>query len=494
MKIVKLSLAALMVLSVGAIAKEKRVLKGNMTLKYKVLPGKAETLQEMFTQGKWYGRIRLNTFKWDWDKEYAGKTKDNWAMGIGGSLIYKTAYFNGLGATIGMYTSQNPWHMHPDEVKYVKAGKDTFSRDKVKKTGHFGMNVVAQAYLEYKRSKTSFKAGRQIFESMLTKSNDTKMIPNTFEGYSLTSRYFAGTTIKLAFFTKQKLRDHEHFHDVITFKDASGDSWGNNDDSAINKALSYQNFIRAGKDPDHHLVVAEIANNTLVPNLKIKLNYTTVPDVVALGGIEAHYKIPLGDYNLIPGLRYIKQWDRGADDIGRLGVAVANLKGKGVGYSDPYSVDSSIWMARVDFKAKSKLWWARVGYSKVADDADIIAPWRGFPTGGFTRAMAQYNWYANTKTWMVRGVYSFDKAGLVSGLKGSIRYAVQDFDDKKPGVQADSKIVHIDLVEKFKAIPGLYAKLRLGFVNGDDNTIAMDGTHKKDPSYNEYRFEINYLF
>jgi len=498
MKRIGLSVVAVVgmasLISSTALAKEKRILKGNMTLKYNVLPGKADTLQEMFTKGVWYGRLRLNTFKWDWDKEYPGKTKDNWAVGVGGSLEYKTAYFNGLGATIAMYTSQNPWHMDPEDVKYVKAGKDTFSRDKVKKTGHFGMSVVGQAYLEYKRSKTSFKLGRQIFESMFTKSNDTKMIPNTFEGYSLTSKYFAGTTLKLAYFTKQKLRDHINFHDVITFKDASGDSWANNDDSAVNKALSYQNFVAAGKDPDHSLIVAEVANKSLVPNLKWKLNYTAVPDVVALAGIEAHYAIPLGDYKLIPGARYIKQMDRGADDIGKLGVAVANLKGKGVGYSDPYSVDSSIWMARVDLRPKSKIWWARVGYSKVADDADIIAPWRGFPTGGFTRAMAQYNWYANTKTWMLRGVVDLDKAGLVSGLKASLRYAVQDFDDKKPGVQADSNVIHLDLVEKVKSMPGLYVKFRLGVVNGDDDTIAMDGTKKRDPSYNEYRFEVNYLF
>ena len=44
----------------------------------------------------------------------------------------------------------------------------------------------------------------------------------------------------------------------------------------------------------------------------------------------------------------------------------------------------------------------RLAYTKVADKADIIAPWRGFPTAGFTRAMSQYNWYANTKSYMVQ--------------------------------------------------------------------------------------------
>jgi len=492
MRLVKLSLATILTLGAGAglQGEEKRILKGNMTLKYKVLPGEVDRLEDLFREGIFYGRLRLNAFLWDWDREYPGKTKDNWAIGVGGSFVYKSAYFHGIGGTIGIYTTQNPWHMDKDEVKFVKAGKDTFSRYKVKHTGHFGLTSVAQAYIEYRRGQSSFKAGRQIFESLLTKSNDTKMIPNTFQGYSLTSRDLPGTTLKLAYFTGQKLRDHEDFHDVITFKDAQGDSWGNNDDSAVNKSLSFENFVAAGKDPRHNLIVAELVNKSL-PGFKWLLNYTLVPDVVALGAIEAHYAIPLGSYTVVPGVRYIKQWDRGADE---LGVPVANLKGKADGYKDPYSLDSWLFAARVDLRPEHKIWWARVGYSKVADKADLVAPWRGFPTGGFTRAMAQYNWYANTKTWMVRGVWNLDRAGLVPGLKASLRYAVQDFDDAKSGVQADSSIVHLDLIEKVKSLPGLYLKFRMGLVDGDDSTYDIHGKLKRDPSYNEYRFEINYLF
>ena len=472
---------------------EKRVLNPNMTLKYNVLPGEVKSLEEIFTKGEWYGRLRLNTFRWDWDKEYEGKTKDNWAMGIGASLIYKTAYFNGFGATAGLYTSQNPWHMDADDVNFVKAGKDTFSRYKVKKGDGFGMTVLAETYLEYKKNSSSLKIGRQIFESLLIKSNDTKMIPNTFEGISFVSGYFPKTSIKLAYLTRQKLRDHTKFHDVITFKNEDGESWANNDDGAVNKALSYQNFEAAGKDTDHDLIVAEVTNKS-IKNLKWMANYTAVPDVVALVSIEAHYNIQIEDYNLIPGFRYINQMDKGAKDLGDIGVAVANLKGKADGYDDPYDVDSSLIAARVDFKAKSNIWWIRFGYSKVADDADIIAPWRGFPTGGFTRAMGQYNWYANTKTWMIRGVYSFDKAGLISGLSASLRYAVQDFDDKKEGVQADSSVINLDLIKKVKSCPGLYLKFRLGIANGKDDIKDLNGKLKPDPSYNEYRFEVNYLF
>jgi hypothetical protein len=133
----------------------------------------------------------------------------------------------------------------------------------------------------------------------------------------------------------------------------------------------------------------------------------------------------------------------------------------------------------------------QLAYSAVADEADIVAPWRGFPTGGYTRAMAQYNWYANTKTAAAQVNYDFDKAKLVSGLSAMVRYAMQDFDEDKQaaGVQADSNIVHIDVIEKIKAVPGLEAKMRIGLVDAKDREAGYD----KD-SYNEYRFELNYLF
>ncbi|BDY12611.1 OprD family outer membrane porin [Hydrogenimonas cancrithermarum] len=488
MKTIKLSIAALMAAGAGmglnAADKPKVTLKANRTLVFNEVPPKVDSLKEMLTEGMFYGRLRMNTFRWDW-KEETSRNQDNWAAGFGGSLLYKSAEYRGFSGMAGLYTSQSPWHMDSEDVKYIKAGKDTTSRYNVKTTGDWGMTVLAQAYLQYRFSKTKVRVGRQIFESFLTKSNDTKMIPNTFEGVSVVSKDLSKTTLKAAYFGRQKLRDHTRFHDVITFKDAAGESWANNDDSAINKALNYSAFVAAGLDPEHDLVVLEAANKS-IKNLKLKANYTAVPDVVSSATIEAHYTIPVGGFKVVPGIRYMKQFD---SLDGKLG-AVANLKANAAGYDDPNSLDSWLFAARVDIKSGAP-WKFRLGYSQIADEADIVAPWRGFPTGGFTRAMAQYNWYANTKTYMVRGDYSFDKAGLVSGLTAMFRYAIQDFDDTKPGVQADTNVLHLDAIQKFKSFPGLEARVRIGIVDGDPQTGAVT---KGDPSYNEYRFEMNYLF
>jgi len=495
------------VLSSGAYAAEsegfqvKRTLKNNMMEQYQVLPEKANSITDAFANGVVYGRLRLNSFTWDWQNNNTEETgnKDNRALGLGGSLIYKTAPLYGLSATAGLYYTDNPFpgmRMSQSDIGYTKAGKDTLSRYNVKTLGSYGFASLAQAYLQYDISKTSFVGGRQIFESFLTKSNDTKMIPNTFEGYSITTKELPQTTVRAAYFYAQKLRDHATFHDVITFKDGNGESWNNNDDAAVHKGLSYANFVEAGESVNHELIVADL-RNTSVKNLQLDLTYGAVPGVVSSLTGEINYNIPVGGWSIIPGARYMYQMDDGGGKVGG-----ASLKGKLVtwtdgsatyddskGYADPDSLDSSLWMARLVLKnGPLKL---QAAYSAVADEGDIVAPWRGFPTGGYTRAMAQYNWYANTKTMAAEAAYDFGKANLVSGLGVMVRYAMQDFDEDKQaaGNQADSNILHIDIREQIKAVPGLEAKIRVGLVDAKERESGVN----KD-SYNEYRFELNYLF
>ncbi len=467
---------------------QKRVIKSNMVEIYQKTPGNAESLSEMLEKGIFYSRLRLNSFAYQWDKEIDNKKKNHQTLGVGGSFIYKSAYLNGFGFTAGLYTTQNPWHMDESATKYYKAGKGVLSRYDVMSDGDYGITSLAQAYLDYKSKFASFHVGRQIFESFLTKSNDTKMIPNTFEGVSFYSSYLPHTKIKAAYLTAQKLRDHSSFHHLLAYGDDTSDlnaKWSENDDSGMHQGLTLSKLKALGIDD--RLGIFEVYNNSL-HNLNLMANYTTVPDLVSLATVEGAYTFHFAEgYKLAPALRYIKQFDDGAGKIGG-----ANLKTKTYGYTNVDSVKSSMLAARIDFaKDNYKL---RLGYSKVADDADLITPWRGFPTAGFTRAMAQYNWYANTETFMLRFDYDFDKADLIPGVNAFVRYVIQDFDDNKPGVQADSNVLTLDILKKFESMPNLYSKIRVAYGNGKDDTISGDGTLKGDPSYREFRFEINYLF
>jgi hypothetical protein len=503
MKLVKISAAAavacLLATSVNAEeAKPKREIKGNMMEVYNTLPGKAENLTEAFTNGMFYGRLRTNAFKWDWKaadtwNPTTGKgNMDNYAFGLGGSMIYKTAPLAGVSATAGLYYADSPFsalRVDNADVGGVKAGKDVFSRYDVKNSDAWNMAVLAQAYIQYDFSKTTFKAGRQIFESFLTKSNDTKMIPNTFEGFTVETKELPDTTIRGAYFTAQKLRDHTEFHDVLTFKDSTGDSWGNNDDAAVHKGLSYAKLSAVGKE-ENKLIVADMSNKS-IKNLKVDVTYGAVPGLVSSLTGELNYKIALpDDYSLTPGVRYMKQMDNGAGEIGGASLSgnITAANGDANGYSDGASLDSALYMARLVL-AKGPM-TAQIAYSAVADEGDIVAPWRGFPTGGYTRAMAQYNWRANTKTTAAEVKYNFGKANIIPGFTAMARYAMQDFDEAKQGlggVQADSNILHMDFIQKIAT--GLEAKVRVGLVNAKDRE---DGTNQD--SYNEYRFELNYLF
>ena len=517
MKLLTLSAVAALTcaLSITANADEykpKRVLKNNMMVETLIKPKPVDNIKDAFGKGMFYGRLRANDFIWNWKNETYNPatnkgTKDNKAFGLGGSMIYRTAPFMGVSALAGLYYTSSPFSgLREDraDVGFLKAGKDTISRYQVANGGAWAYAVLAQANVEYKYSKTKFKAGRQIFESFLTKSNDTKMIPNTFQGYTLETKELANTRIRGAYFTAQKLRDHTTFHDVITYGDGSNNpygKWNNNDDSAAHKGLSYKNFQAAGESVNHDLIVADLRNKS-IKNLKVDVTYGAVPGVVSSLTGELNYKVDLGSgYTLTPGVRYMKQFDNGGGRVGG-----ASLKGKLVkwngntptyynnkGYSTPNSLDSYIWMARLVLKNGPLK--AKVGYSAVANQADIVAPWRGFPTGGYTRAMAQYNWYANTKTFDIEANYDFGKADLVSGFSVLTRYAIQNFDNAKQaaGVQADSRILQMDFRENFGN--GLYAKIRVGLVNADNRSaIALTGAGKDVDSYNEYRFELNYLF
>ncbi len=467
----------------------KRTLNGNMTLNYHVLPGEVDNIHDLFSEGIFYGRLRSNSFYWNWAAPGANNDADK-NMGLGGSLIYKSAVLSGFSFTMGYYGSMNPsfWRPGSDSAKFSKSGKDTFSRYKLKQTGNWGMHALGEGYLEYNNGTVDVKGGRQLFESVFTKSNDTKMIPNTFDGVSAAVKIAPKTKVRVAWFGAQKLRDHEDSHDVITFKDVNGESWNNNDDAGKHRGLNYDNFLAAGEDPDHDMYLADITTK-YIKNLKLTGSYLQIPSVLKDFVIEAHYKIPVFDsgWAVRPGIRHFMQFDDGggavAGDMNALGGSLA-------GY-DPSvngSLDSSLFNARLDVLMPDKKGFFRLGYSKVADEADIVAPWRGFPTGGFTRAMAQYNWFSNTETVMARAVYKFNPT-----WKASIRYAIQDFDDNK-NVPSDSDVIHIDTWTNIT--PDLQMRMRYGHVSADDSTLKAGSLteYKKDWSYDEFRLEFNYMF
>lgn len=499
MKLVNLSIAAaaacVLATSAHALKTEDRVLKGNYQVEYTKTPGAVNSIGEMFTEGEVYGRLRSNMFWWDWDNENAA-VQDNNMWGLGGSLVYKTGFFHGFGATAGFYGTVP---MHPDNTlgsavtNYGKAGKDTYH---TRADGTEGaMGNFAEAYVEYKNGKSNVKVGRQGIDSIMLATNDTKMIPNTFEAAVIENKDIPDTSVRAAYIMSQKLRDHQSFHSVIAFE-----KYNENDDSGVHKGLTPALITGAGEDVNPEMVLVT-ASNKSIPNLKLDAEYVALSGFVKTAIAEANYQIKLNDaWTLTPGVRYLKQMDDGAGAIGGAALSGAfkgntTFAGAANGYTDPNSADGSIIMARL--VAASGPLELSAGYSKVSDDADIIAMWRGFPTGGYTRSMAQVDWIANTKNWAVKAVYNFGKAGLVPGLLVAADYENMDFDDAKAFTSTftDRNIFHVDATQTFKTLPNTEFKFRFATVDADPAyTSATVQSTVDNNSYNEYRFEINYLF
>ncbi|MCF6200831.1 MAG: OprD family porin, partial [Hydrogenimonas sp.] len=199
---------------------------------------------------------------------------------------------------------------------------------------------------------------------------------------------------------------------------------------------------------------------------------------------ERKERVDIKNLYITPGVRDIRQFDDGAGAIGG-----ANIRENISGYKDPNSLDSALYAFRVD--VGNGIYRVRLGYSYIADKGDIVAPWRGFPTGGFTRAMGQYNWYANSKSYMLRFDYDFKKSGVADGLKCMLRYVVEDFDDTKPGVQADADVVNFDVIKRFERLKGLELRFRAALSYGEAQSAPLV---KADPTYSDVRVEMNYLF
>jgi hypothetical protein len=506
MKLVNLSIAAaaacMFATSAHALKTEDRILKQNYQVEYTKVPGAVNSFSEMITEGEVYGRVRSNNFWWDWETEKlsAGSTtKDNHMYGLGGSMVYKTGFFNGFGATAGFYGALP---IHPDNLtanggttNLGKAGKDTYHSRRDGTEG--GMGVFAEAYGEYKAGKTNVKIGRQGIDSIMLATNDTKMIPNTFEAAVVENKDLPNTKISAGYIVRQKLRDHQSFHSILASAETgSVDKTAYNDDSGTHKGLTVSRIMGKGADanPEMMLLTAE---NKSVPNLTLNGEYVGIEGFFSTAIAEANYKIDLPDgWTLTPGVRYLNQMDDGAGAIGGASLNGTVNAGNQVtkGYSDGSNADGSILMERLVL-AKGPF-ALMAGYSKVSDDADIIAPWRGFPTGGYTRSMAQLNWVANTKSWMVKADYDFGKAGVIPGFKAFVDYADMDFDQAKitnNGTDlSDRNILHVDMVQEFKAIPNAEFRFRYATINSDPS--SKTGLTVDYESYQEYRFEINYLF
>ena len=466
-------------------AQDKEVksgLKSNGQLVYNIDLKNVDNLLDMFNEGEFYGRLRSNTF-YNTFKNEDESHSDHIISGLGGSLILKSATLNNFDFAAGLYFSQGFFDIDNDNVANLKKGKDVISRYDYVNDDDSYMAVFGQAYLRYSGlPKTELILGRQLVETFYTSTNDAKMIPNTFDGFIVNTNIVSQTKIKLAYLQKQKLRDHTSSHSVFMYGDSNSTSslrpdWSENDDSAMHKGLTYTALKAAGKPTDSPLIVGDLKNSS-IKNLNFDTSFYIVPELLSQIMLESNYRVDFDGFSVTPGVRYIKQFDYGAGTVG--GASYSNGLSAS-GYKDIDSLNAQMIAARVVTKIQN--YKLNLGYTNILDEADLITPWRGFPTAGYTRSMARYNWKANTQSYRLELVRNANKEGIYKDvfIQSSILYTNADEDKGNK----DEMYYYIGFIQNIPSMVDLQWRLRLGYVDYIDESEFNDL---------DARFEMNYLF
>jgi hypothetical protein len=472
-----------------------------------VFASAADDLASAFKEGKFDGRIRTQYFLTDWDM-HDGTNKDATATGfaIGGSLLYKTAPLYGISAGAGLYTTQNPggWTEEDDGRNMTTPTKfnattsnDLFLREGSGDTPLSGTNpttlvpygegyaVLAQAYLQYDIEKTKATAGRFLMTNPWITPNDTKMIPIAIEGVEIKSNDLANTTIQINYADKIKERGMTHFGNMADTGDTP---------DAI-KAYYTTTYSTAGTHGDAPDVVIAGVTNRSIDNLEVQGWVMHWPDLVDQGLIEANYGFEAGDAIITLGGRFIHQNDQGAGAI---------IKPQTNNGDTDQSIDSYLWAVRaVTNYGPAKL---LLSASHTDDGADMIAPWRGFLTQGYTRSMTQTDWNADTDAYKIQFDYDFNR--YVSGLGAFIGYSLYDRNPIKKPYQSmtdrafqngDTTQWNMDIAYKCSgSLKGLELLARFMDQNNDIDNIKTTGAIDPAATFNssnrEMRLEANYRF
>ena len=460
--------------------------KSNGTINYFDTPKQAQSFTQMFQEGKFYGRLRNNNFYFWYD---APEKTTHAISGVGGSFVFQSAAYGGFNFRVGLYGSRAFFKSSSDPINAIKAGKDTLSRHKFVNTGSKSMATFAQANIGYEFSQTKFTLGRQLVETFYTKSNDTKMIPNSFDGLVVDSTDIQNTQVIVGYLAKEKLRDHEDAHAILMVGDAASSGsnkpqWSEQDDSAMHRGLTYTALKNAGKPTDAPLIVGDVTN-TSVQNLKVHVAGYAVPQLLSQVMAEADYTFHIDNYAFTPAVRYIHQFDNGAGAVGGANYLDSNT----TGYKNPNSLESDMIAARIVVRrGKYNL---NLAYTQVLDKADLVTPWRGFPTSGYTRSMGVYNWRANNKSYRLQLVYGANATGVYTD--GLVQTSVMYIQGDEKELNFDRMVYYVGYVKNLKAYPQFQYKLRVAYKDYKQ-TLTLDTGKKQSLDYVDSRLEFNYLF
>jgi hypothetical protein len=300
--------------------------------------------------------VNLRTYYFYRDK-YDDSVSEAWA--IGGALSYKSGWFlNHFGLGAVLYTSQ-PLYAPDDRDGTL-----------LLQTGQEGYTVLGQAYGRIKVIEENFiNLYRYEYNTPFINKNDSRMTPNTFEGYTFQGAYGGkegapGYRYGGGYITKIKERNSDDF--VWMSKDAGAP-------------------VERG--------VALAGANFSLGRFSIGAIDYYCEDVINIGYAEAKYTLAVTQkLGLLFAAQFTDQRSVGEDFLKGFSFSVNQ-----VGVKTEMSYGGAVFS---------------LGYTADSSGADLQNPWSGYP--GYTSVQVQDFNRAGEQAFLVKASYDFTRVGLES--------------------------------------------------------------------------------
>ncbi|MDM7273989.1 OprD family outer membrane porin [Sulfurihydrogenibium azorense] len=445
----------------------------------------ADDIFSAIKESKFSGSIRAKYFLTDWEDESkttgvcpatAPTCKDAKGFSFGGGLSMQTAPLYNFTAKVSFWTVTGFGWTKKSDGYTATTSLDLF------KNGAYGQgySVLAESYVEYNDKTNMVRVGRTEYKNPFFDSNDTKMIPATFEGAFITSKIIPNTVVEFDYLTKMKQRRDTEFGKLT---------------DTIDTPIAIKKHYANSNNPPDFMVIG--IKNESIKNLTLEAHYAHWWNIVDQLRLEGNYTFKTGDFKHSFGVRGYLQYDDGAGKI-------IKPKDSKLGDNDN-SIDSWLYAVRyiLDYKDVKLL----LAYSQTSTKGDIIAPFRGFPTDGYTRSMTQTDWNAGTKAYKVGIDY---KVPQVKGLLLQLSYSYYNRDESKVPYQnmtnrgfnnGDTKQWNLDITERFEGkLKGLMLRGRFMIQDNDKTTVCLLAPSdyrtrcNKNTNNKEMRLEMVYNF
>ena len=368
-------------------------------------------------------RMHPRTYYFARERENTPNSK---AFAYGGWLAYNSGYWRDrFRVNASVYTSQRAYGpKDKDGTLLLKERQQGFS-------------VLGKANVEVKLGEDMFaRFYRQYLTLPYLNRNDSRMVPNTFEAYSLVNRSLGNAAFVVSHVRQMKLRNSDDF---VSMSEAAG--FGDRDEPLTVAAALY--------------------------------NFT---DDINVGATSQYaWELMNTFYSEANGA-----WSFGDDWALRLGAQYTDQRSVG----DEIGGDFDTYVFGGKAAASYRNATLTLAFSSTDDGAKVRNPYGGYP--GYLALMIKNFNRADEDAWLVGASYEFSRIGL-PGLSSFINYARGDTPDRGANASPDQRELDITVDYRFQSslLDGLWLRARAAFVDQDDDVAG-------DNDVDDIRVILNY--